>query len=693
MKHWPMALMALLAMTLASAAGREPSIGYVYPAGGRQGTTFTVVVGGSNLQGVSAAWVSGVGVSCVPLAEDRQVTPAEQTALRGRVDALHAKLRQGVRLTPAELTELDEASRRLVAYGRALANPALGEFITLRVTVAADAPIGPRELRLLANAGLTNPRAFDIGDLPEDTRPEWRNLPRARETTDAAIPAAPPPVAVTLPATLNGQVVPGGVVRYRFAARAGQQLVASIGARRFNPYIADAVPGWLQALATLTSADGHELARSSVVGSLADAVLLHRVAADGELELTVRDALYRGREDFVYRIRLGERLAITPDEPAANPVSTGLDPLPELAATPASGQPAGQPVSLPAVVTGSLAAPDATATFRLAGTAGQRLVAEVTARRLGSPLDSVLRLFDPAGQLVAMNDDQPDLASALNTHHADSYLSLALPVGGEYRLTLSDAQAGGGPDHVYRLRLSAPRPDFELRLTPASVTLRPGACAAVTAYAVRRDGFDGEIRLALADAPAGFWLAGATIAAGADRARFTIGAPPQAFAEPVALGLTGQAQLGGQTVTRPVVPAVDRMQAFSYHHLVPALELRAAVIGRFRPGAMMRVQAPSPLRLTPGRRQTVQVAVPAGPGLASISYELSEPPSGIRLVTLAPGSLAIEADATAKVGQRGNLIIEVWGQPATAPGEPTPPADRQRVPLGCLPALAYEVGG
>ena len=43
-------------------SGTAPHIGYVYPAGGRQGTTFQVTVGGQHLAGVSRAFVSGGGV-------------------------------------------------------------------------------------------------------------------------------------------------------------------------------------------------------------------------------------------------------------------------------------------------------------------------------------------------------------------------------------------------------------------------------------------------------------------------------------------------------------------------------------------------------------------------------------------------------------------------------------------------------
>ncbi|HPP30787.1 MAG TPA: hypothetical protein PLE69_07690, partial [bacterium] len=44
-------------------AGRETSIGYVNPAGGRQGATIQITIGGQNLQGVSNAWITGGGIT------------------------------------------------------------------------------------------------------------------------------------------------------------------------------------------------------------------------------------------------------------------------------------------------------------------------------------------------------------------------------------------------------------------------------------------------------------------------------------------------------------------------------------------------------------------------------------------------------------------------------------------------------
>ena len=72
------------------------------------------------------------------------------------------------------------------------------------------------------------------------------------------------------------------------------------------PYLADAVPGWFQATLALYDADGHELAYADDYQFHPDPVFFVRVPRDGFYEVEIKDAIYRGREDFVYRIEIGE---------------------------------------------------------------------------------------------------------------------------------------------------------------------------------------------------------------------------------------------------------------------------------------------------------------------------------------------------------------------------------------------------
>ena len=179
---------------------------------------------------------------------------------------------------------------------------------------------------------------------------------------------------------------------------------------------------------------------------------------------------------------------------------------------------------LPMIINGRIGLPGEWDVFAFQGRAGETIVAEVLARRLGSPLDSAIRITDAAGKQLAYNDDFTDKTIGLMTHHADSWLMVKLPAAGTYYVHVCDIQRKAGPEYAYRLRIGPPRPDFDLRVTPSGIGIRAGETVALTAHAVRRDGFDGPISLSLKDAP-GFSLSGATIPPGEDHVRFTLSAP------------------------------------------------------------------------------------------------------------------------------------------------------------------------
>ncbi len=64
------------------------------------------------------------------------------------------------------------------------------------------------------------------------------------------------------------------------------------------------------------------------------------------------------------------------------------------------------------MVNGRIATPGEQDFFRIDARAGEEIIAEVFARRLDSPLDSVLRLTDAAGKQLAFNDDFEDKGRA-----------------------------------------------------------------------------------------------------------------------------------------------------------------------------------------------------------------------------------------------------------------------------------------
>ncbi len=56
------AIMACAAAAWGAPGGQDPYIGYVYPAGGQQGTKFEVTLRGQRLKGASDVYISGQGV-------------------------------------------------------------------------------------------------------------------------------------------------------------------------------------------------------------------------------------------------------------------------------------------------------------------------------------------------------------------------------------------------------------------------------------------------------------------------------------------------------------------------------------------------------------------------------------------------------------------------------------------------------
>ena len=418
---------------------------------------------------------------------------------------------------------------------------------------------------------------FEIGEFPEFSEKPSKEITEQRSLV-ARTAVGPkktkirPDITVTLPAIVNGQILPGEVDRYRFKARRGQKLVIAVSAQELIPFIADAVPGWFQATLSLYDAHGNELAYADDYRFAPDPIILSEIPADGEYVIEIKDSIYRGREDFVYRIMIGEEPFVTDIFPLGGPsgatttveldgwnlpqkqlelndqgrnpgiypfwislkghashfIPFAVNNLPEIldAETESKqGNNAAQSVSLPVIINGRIDRSDDVDAFSFTGETGQEIVAEVQARRLNSPLDSALRLIDDNGNEIAFNDDSIDTAAGLVTHHADSYMRVKLPKSGTYRVELRDTQHQGGPNFAYRLRLSQPIPDFALRVTPSAITVPPGGKTPVSIRVVRQDGFDGEISIALKNPAAGFELSQTSVPAGANEVELELSAP------------------------------------------------------------------------------------------------------------------------------------------------------------------------
>ncbi|HEX2950876.1 MAG TPA: hypothetical protein VHV83_15140, partial [Armatimonadota bacterium] len=331
--------------------------------------------------------------------------------------------------------------------------------------------------------------------------------------------------------------------------------------------------------------------------------------------------------------------------------------------------------------------------FAIQGRTGDAVVVDVYARRMGSPLDSLARLIDTSGRVIAWNDDNKDLESGLLTHAADSYLKTKLPANGRYFVQISDAQGHGGSSYKYFVRIGAPQPDFVLRITPSALNIQAGRAAVATVYAVRKDGWDGDIDLSFKDAPAGFTLSGARIPKGRDQVRITVSAGRSKPGEPLVLHLEGSAQINGKTIVRPVIPTDDMMQAFAYHHLMPARELLAMVTSWGRFTLQQNQRNDDPLHIPSGGSARLAFSIQPAMAKTQVHLELLDPPAGVTLAdvkTMQRGfTLTLKAD-NKHAGYADNLIVEAFTE-VDAKRAANGPAQKQRVSLGVLPAIPFEI--
>ncbi len=611
-------------------------------------------------------------------------------------------------------------------------NVQLDETVTLELKVAKTAKPGSRELRLVGALGLSNPIVFDVGTLPEMLEHESAEQSRAGEGVGK------------LPVVINGQILPGDVDRFAFQARKGQRIVAEASARRLVPYLADAVPGWFQATLALYDEAGKRVAFVDDYKFDPDPVLSFLVPRSGRYVLEIRDSIYRGREDFVYRIELGELpfvssvfplggkigeetevalqgwnlpkrtlrvkgTAGTPEGIVENRVRRGrslsnprrfhLSSLSSrMEREPNNGTSAAQDVHPPILIDARIQEPGDVDVYRFEARKGQTLVLETLARRVGSAVDTWIRVVDAGGKQLALGDDYVDPCAGLCTHHADSRVEFVAPKDGTYLAYVGDTQGRGGADYAYRLRISPLRPDFELRVVPATLNLRPGTSAAITVHCARRDGFAGPVEISLGNGNSGFRLSGGWIPAGTDKMEMTVTAPPRGSRTPVALHFIGKGQVGTRELQRRVVPAEDRMQAFLYRHLVPVKNCLALVTGRGRGRAAIARVGQKTKRVPIGGKTWLRFDG-MNPGLLKqIQFELRAAPKGLSIGQVrAAGRQAIEVELrcnskSSKLGQKGNLILNAYYVRRQGGAKNPKRRATRRFFAGVLPAVRYVVG-
>jgi hypothetical protein len=724
--------LGFILILLISAAGtvcmaEAPHIGYIYPAGGQQGTSFEVEIGGQYLQSATNILVGSPGVQVdverySVKYERRQLGQFYNQlknlsgGLEDKTDEERLKMEKRIAVITEQLALLDlpedvDPTDRKAVY-KALGNnqkeqfnPQIAERITATVTLDKHAPAGEHELRIYTAAGLSNPVYFEVGTLSE-----------AKESEPNDDHMGPDLQTLSLPVLINGQVAPGDIDHFRFTADKGDSIVVNVAARRIIPYLADAVPGWFQAVVALYDENGNEVAYDDDYKFNPDPVLFFRVPESGTYTLSIRDSIYRGREDFIYRIAVGElpfitgifpiggqqgknvaialegwnlpktritgklpdaagttrNISVLKDGYRSNEMPFAIDNLPDVQESePNNSILQARPIPLPVIFNGRIQDSGDRDVYSFHGEKGATISITVAARQLNSPLDSIVSLSGPGLDPPVRNDDYMrkdqthlHLGAGLITHHADSYLLQILPETGTYFVEVGDTQAKGGADYAYRLRIAPAQPDFSLRMEPSGAQIAPGGTAVFSIRALRTEGFSETITLHATQLPDGFKVSQAEMANGSDACLLTITAPTEIGTETLNPAILGSAAINGVTIEHPAVPVDDQMQAFLYRHLVPAQELILSPAATPAPVALeARLPRSGVIQLPLGQETRIPLKGFVHTDKRGITVSLEKPPAGL---TVLKGWMGRDKKVSQEDGSAtGSILIK-----AEAPLEP-----------------------
>ncbi|RKU32636.1 hypothetical protein C6496_23270 [Candidatus Poribacteria bacterium] len=291
----------LVSINIPVFAQGAPRLNSLFPAGGQLGTTVEIAIQGSDLDDAHTLIIEGdPGITAQLHAGGGEVDDTHKPVFEANCGQCHELRSPNNRsMTPAQwqatvqrmVTEKGaeigaEAQTQIVAYLTSAARANAG--LTAELTIAPDAPIGLREVRIVGKHGTSTAWPFEVTQIPDVVETESNNTPEAATT-------------IELPSLINGVINPGGDEDYYvFEGRQGQRCIFSVKAYRlnnisqqfFNPTIA------------IFDAKGVEIARSNGFYSL-DPLLDVTLPADGPYLLRIRDLLYRGNPDSVYRLTGG----------------------------------------------------------------------------------------------------------------------------------------------------------------------------------------------------------------------------------------------------------------------------------------------------------------------------------------------------------------------------------------------------
>jgi hypothetical protein len=420
--------------------------------------------------------------------------------------------------------------------------------IKVRFKVAPDALPGVRDIRIATPLG-----ASTLGQLVVVREPVIRES-RSNDTIETAEP-------VRLPATICGAIErPEDVDFFKFHAAAGSEYTFHVRCQRLQNKIHDLQEHADPIIAVRNSAGNVLDANDNYF--FGDPLLHYRFSKTGDYFLEIRDSRYSGNPYWEYSIEVSDGPFVTnvfpsrvspgvpthlhlighnlpadagavltlpsnasdglewavlhtSDGQTTNAVPIIVSRLPEVVESPGdkNGPAHAQRISVPAGISGSIDRSGEVDCYSFEAKKGERFSIEVVAREHQSAIDSYLRILNDKGQVLIENDDSRD-----RFVHADSLIeNWSAPADGRFIIEIRDLHLRGGPAFVYFLKVTKSRPYYALELDTDKTLLAPGTASVIFVRAARKNGFSGEIQLAVEGLPAGVAATcGRILASGSD---------------------------------------------------------------------------------------------------------------------------------------------------------------------------------
>ncbi|MFM2142193.1 MAG: hypothetical protein RLZZ476_737 [Verrucomicrobiota bacterium] len=452
-----------------------------------------------------------------------------------------------------DVTELTFSTPKITA------KPVAGAVNKFTVSIAADAAVGVYDARVMSRLGMSSVRAFSVNKLPEVLRTKPNN------TLETALPLA-------VGSICNATMTKRAVDFYSFQGVKGQAVAidcAAVG-----------IDSRLTPVLILADGKGADL-KVNRTGGMID----FTPPADGSYIIKVSDLTYQGGERHFYRLALQKSPA--EPQPQTQTVSAMSWPPAGLAASAAAKEMEpnnkdAQKISLPCDLSGAFFPAADVDTYEFTAKKGETWWVEVASERLGLNTDpfvlvqqvkdgkfaDVAELYDIASPMKVTSNGYSYDGPPYDAGSPDVLGKFEVKEDGAYRLQVRDLFGGtrSDPHNVYRLLVRQAAPDFSLAAWAVHMTLRNGDRASLSkpmalrqgdarAFEVvvqRRDGFDGEIEIAMEGLPQGVSAAGLKIAKGKTYGHLIVTADEKAPRGFSLAKITGKAVIGGKEVVRPV---------------------------------------------------------------------------------------------------------------------------------------------